>query len=240
MAENEDLAAALGSDEEVSADVARVEAEVHDEIDGIMAEIEKIKATMVASPSDLKGAGVEETGAEPVAEAEMADTARVDAEVQAEAEPVTAEVDFGQGNTDAPIEDTLGSMAVEEVSGGLLSGDAETMAAPPPVVHAKEPEPQVATPFVPKIVRAEVSAASAEPSSPPVVQKVNGPAQMGGSPAQSGMLSMTLTGSMKLALKYEMDGQEVTIGFDSQFLHLSLADGSEFKIPVARERRKAA
>jgi len=226
MAENENPAAGASSEEGISADVARVEAEVHDEIDDIMAEIEKIKSNMA-----------------PVAPMAQETASAVDAP-SAEAEPLTAEVDFGQGNTDAPIEETLGSMEVEEVSGGLLVEGAEPTVEPEVQTTAAESEPEPAlapepqmkpaavTPFVPKLVKEE---------GPPPVQKVTVPSQMGGDvPANVGMLSMTLTGSMKLALKYEMDGQEVTIGFDSQFLHLSLADGSEFKIPVVRERRKAA
>jgi hypothetical protein len=51
---------------------------------------------------------------------------------------------------------------------------------------------------------------------------------------------MTLTGSMRLALKYEQAGQEVSVRFDSEFLMVSLADGTEFKIPVGRTSKRAA
>jgi len=45
---------------------------------------------------------------------------------------------------------------------------------------------------------------------------------------------------MRLALKYEQEGQEVSIRFEDEFLKISMADGTEFKIPVGRARRNAA
>jgi hypothetical protein len=62
--------------------------------------------------------------------------------------------------------------------------------------------------------------------------------------AQAGSLKMTLSGSMTLKLSYEYEGQEVSIGFADQYLQISLADGTEFKIPVgsrtAQARKKVA
>jgi hypothetical protein len=49
-------------------------------------------------------------------------------------------------------------------------------------------------------------------------------------------LTMSLTGSMTLKLKYEFAGQEVTVGFTDEFLKIELADGTEFKIPVGRQK----
>jgi len=49
-------------------------------------------------------------------------------------------------------------------------------------------------------------------------------------------LTMSLTGSMTLRLKYEFAGQEVTVGFSDEFLKIELADGTEFKIPVGRQK----
>lgn len=55
-------------------------------------------------------------------------------------------------------------------------------------------------------------------------------------------LTMSLTGSMTLRLKYEFAGQEVTVGFTDEYLKVELADGTEFKIPVGRQKalRRAA
>jgi hypothetical protein len=60
-----------------------------------------------------------------------------------------------------------------------------------------------------------------------------------------GSLSLTLSGSMTLRLKYEYNGQDVTIRFVDHCLRVELSDGTEFKIPVARAatagtRRRAA
>lgn len=57
-----------------------------------------------------------------------------------------------------------------------------------------------------------------------------------------GSLTMTLKGNVTLKLQYEFEGQEVTVGFEGGFLKVVLADGTEFKVPVARARsaRKAA
>lgn len=52
--------------------------------------------------------------------------------------------------------------------------------------------------------------------------------------AGEGCLTMTLQGNMTLKLNYECDGQEVTVGFSDGCLQVQLADGTEFKIPVAR------
>jgi hypothetical protein len=49
-------------------------------------------------------------------------------------------------------------------------------------------------------------------------------------------LTMSLTGSMTLRLKYEFAGQEVIVGFTDEFLKVELADGTEFKIPVGRQK----
>lgn len=55
-----------------------------------------------------------------------------------------------------------------------------------------------------------------------------------GEESPEGSLSLTLSGSMTLRLKYEYNGQDVTIRFVDQCLRVELSDGTEFKIPVAR------
>jgi hypothetical protein len=58
--------------------------------------------------------------------------------------------------------------------------------------------------------------------------------------SQDGCLSMTLSGQMTLKLKYEFEGQEVTIGFSDGALKVELSDGTEFKIPVSRRDHSRA
>ncbi len=55
-------------------------------------------------------------------------------------------------------------------------------------------------------------------------------------PESAPSLTMSLTGSMTLRLKYEFAGQEVTVGFTDEYLKVELADGTEFKIPVGRQK----
>lgn len=61
-------------------------------------------------------------------------------------------------------------------------------------------------------------------------------------PQNEGCLSMTLTGNMNLKLRYEFEGQEVSVGFKDHYLIVTLSDGTEFKIPVkkAQKHLKAA
>ena len=44
---------------------------------------------------------------------------------------------------------------------------------------------------------------------------------------------------MTLKLKYECDGQEVSVGFSDNALMVQLADGTEFKIPAGPNSRTA-
>ena len=54
---------------------------------------------------------------------------------------------------------------------------------------------------------------------------------------EEGALTMQLTGEMNLKLKYEFDGQEVTIGFVDHQLRVTLSDGTEFRVPLNRASR---
>jgi hypothetical protein len=50
-----------------------------------------------------------------------------------------------------------------------------------------------------------------------------------------GVVTMTLSGDMTLKLRYEFEGQEVSVGFEDHCLKVQLTDGTEFKIPVSRK-----
>jgi hypothetical protein len=52
--------------------------------------------------------------------------------------------------------------------------------------------------------------------------------------SKDGCLTLTLTGNMTLKLKYEFEGQEVTVSFADQALRVQMTDGTEFKVPVSR------
>jgi hypothetical protein len=51
---------------------------------------------------------------------------------------------------------------------------------------------------------------------------------------EDGSLTLTLKGNMTLKLKYEFEGQEVTVSFADQSLRVQMSDGTEFKVPVSR------
>ena len=69
-------------------------------------------------------------------------------------------------------------------------------------------------------------------SEPKEIKKMSQPASKR-SP-EEGCLTLSLQGSMTLKLKYDFQGQEVTLSFDEQCLRVELSDGTEFKIPVVR------
>ena len=253
--------------ENTSVDVAQVEAETHDEIDDIMAEIEKIKAGI-------------STGEPPAAETQVLEAGPVAEAPAAEA----TEVDFGAANTEAPMEEMLAAAGIEEAAnGGALSEPVvaeespvaeeaggqtpDEIVAESPVIEEHEvadmaaaaaasETPAAAPAFVPKLVVAEVPMAPVQTVAPSPVAQPRGeastlqsvvtpmptPAPVAQLPRAQGegSLSMTLAGSMRLALKYEQNGQEVSIRFEDEFLRIALADGTEFKVPVGRARRSAA
>ncbi len=69
-----------------------------------------------------------------------------------------------------------------------------------------------------------------------------GKAEQGSTQGDEGCLTMTLSGQMRLKLRYEFAGQDITVGFNDGALHVELSDGTEFKIPVHRgaSRKQAA
>jgi hypothetical protein len=52
-----------------------------------------------------------------------------------------------------------------------------------------------------------------------------------------GTMTLNVSGSMALKLKYDFDGNEVTVDLSGEFLRVILADGTEFKIPVSKKSR---
>ena len=57
--------------------------------------------------------------------------------------------------------------------------------------------------------------------------------------SEDGSLTLSLKGRMTLKLKYECDGQEIVVGFSDGCLKVQLADGTEFKVPVSRQKKTA-
>jgi hypothetical protein len=68
-------------------------------------------------------------------------------------------------------------------------------------------------------------------AAPQVQTSARGASKSSGS-SDDGCLSMTLKGKMSLNLKYENEGQEVALSFESDALLVSLKDGTEIKVPL--------
>ncbi len=145
------------------------------------------------------------------------------------AEPPVEGHEFqGGGSGEASLEDTLGSMKEEEPASGKSILDVAPAEPTPAPVVAAEAEPAAAVETVAqqsleKEVEAEVSREIEENTSA----------------AEDGSLTLKLTGKMKLKLNYEYSGNEVSVHFDEDFLHVEMADGTEFKIPVHKKSQSS-
>lgn len=213
-----------------------------DEIDQIMSEIQDLQSSMAEAPK--AGAPAPAKAPPPakaapaakVAPAAKAAPAKAPVKLQAvptpppAPDPMVAETDSGipdvdmsdliaepgTGSGDSSLEDTMSAMKPEDTGKTLLD------------------EPAADEPAAEEIVAEEVAAAEEEVAAEEVEQEIAMAKPKTAGTPNDGSLSMTLTGSMTLNIKYEFDGQEVSIGFDDGFLQIQLADGTEFKVPVAR------
>lgn len=213
-----------------------------DEIDKIMSEIESLQKEMStldvqqqtvasaptpaptpASVPEPVATPVPAPAATPVAAAAPSPAPNPLAPVAPAAEDALS--DFRGGSEDAGLEATLGELKGGDDVGMLGQMMAETMAETP------QAAPQNATSAISK-VEEEIPQAEKE-----FFMAANESDKKSGS-GEEGSLTMTLKGSMTLKLKYECGDQEVSIGFVDDALHIGLADGTEFKIPVGRAKAK--
>jgi len=158
--------------------------------------------------------------------------------------------DFRGTSDDASMEDTLGSMKDEPTGPSLLdsamtSPDGEVMDSEPGMDTLMATEGETQPEAVESVETPTVPEAADEDEDEKLLQEIvetvhesfgeeeeSMSTKNTGMNAGDGCLSMTVTGNMTLKLKYDFNGQEVTIGFDDQALKVQLADGTEFKIPV--------
>jgi hypothetical protein len=196
--------------------VSKVQAETADEIDEIMSEIQSLQQTMAEVPK-AKAATVPKLKAVPDVAPDP-----VEPEVETGAE------EFRGSGDDASMEETLGAMKGEPHEGGLLSEATETDENVQEQEEVAEAEAPAAEAEAEEVVAEQVEEEEGEEIMAKNYE------QGGGGGNSEGNLTMTLSGSMTMRLKYECDGQEVTVGFANGALKVQLADGTEFKIPVAR------
>jgi hypothetical protein len=195
---------------------AQLEAETQDEIAKIMSEIDTLQSSMAEAPAAAQPVPTEAHD-EPLA-----------VEAVAEADPGITMQDFRGGSDEPSMEETLGSEIEEPAAGGLLAeATVPATEASAPVEAPAPVEGEARVPVAAK--QEEATVTEFKPKAVPVAE----PEPRGES--QSGTLTLSLTGSMNLRLRYECEGQEVTIGFVDGALRVELADGTEFKVPVRRK-----
>ncbi len=170
-------------------------------------EIDKIMSEIEELQKDLAPSEVSATGV--TAEAE--ENILTEMQRLAPSDPAIT-TDLSTDGPAASLEDTLGDLKSERVDGGILDdmGQESDFEA---TVAAE-------TATLAKVVKVE------EKMAPNFQNEKEG--------GSDGTLSLTLTGNMTLKLKYDFEGQEVTISFGDQALRVQMTDGTEFKIPVIR------
>jgi hypothetical protein len=185
--------------------LAQVEAESQSEIADILGEIETLQKEM-ADQAQTQLSVSKPADAAPALRAVPTPAPEAEPAAVAPVASVEGVEDFHGAADEPSLEETLGAMKGEEGNGqGLL--DATLSDSPDDTA----PEAVIGESFQEAVEREEKAMES-----------------------QEGSLTMTLTGNMTLKLRYEFEGQEVTIGFSDGALRVELSDGTEFKVPVAR------
>ena len=237
----------------VAAVAQKTEVESQDEIDEIMNEIQNLQQGVNAAVNTKPEEKPKLRAVPPVAEQPT------------EPALLTTVEEFRGSGDDASLEETLGAMKGETSGQGLLDQEdaaveaaataAESAAAENDVQEAEaemqEEEAQVqeeeqtveeveeALEELPEEEVIEEQEEQEEEAPESIMDRIG--EKITSAQTSDGTLSMTLSGTMTLKLKYEYEGQEVTIGFADNALKVYLSDGTEFKIPIGRKiTRKAA
>lgn len=241
-----------------AAPVAPVSNDAQDEIDQIMSEIEQLqqeidsgtgaasqapKLTVVSAVDDPQAAADA-----VVAEAAAAMEARSTLEGVTEGSPETLDEhedalsEFRAAGGDEASLDDLSDLKDDGQGGSGLLDQVETEAGAASPESAEqdgfdEQEMEHIASFGPVVEQNFGTGATARQETE-MENRKTGPMGRGAGQSSAstneGSLTMNLTGNMSLKLRYEFEGQEVTIGFVDQFLQVILADGTEFKVPVGQ------
>lgn len=208
------------------------------EIDKILNEVEELRKELTAETTDDVMAEFREQPVvgKPSVESELLEATLVNAadaanDMEATLASLKPDASAIQALFDEPSEPTLDSKPVTTA--------AAPVATPTPTVTPTKPELKVVenvSAGAHTVTAAPVVTATPIQVSPTSnVTSLPTPASASTS-AVPGEMTMSLTGAMTLKLKYEFEGQEVTIAFADGTLKVSLADGSEFKIPLAQRK----
>ncbi len=201
------------------------------EIDSLLSEIRELEQTL-ETPAD-SGAESEETPRIVEASDEFLEEFKESAETVGVADDSPPESD---------MEATLASLRPEEPIGGALAEVLPPEAVPVAATGSSTALGEDASSEdlfserneieKPATLRAVAPAPSAR--APEGEQRETHAAL----PEDEGSLRMSLRGRMSLELCYESFDQRVTLSFGESFLTVSLQDGTEFKIPVAKKGSK--
>jgi hypothetical protein len=129
--------------------------------------------------------------------------------------------DFRGAANDASMEETLGALPEEESEEEVAHQNSQFTVSPASVSSSSPQAMPASDPYLAKVV-------------PMVPVSPSSPSSQSEPTSAEGSLTMTLTGSMKLKLQYDYEGQTITVGFIDGALKVELADGTEFKVPVNR------
>jgi hypothetical protein len=206
----------------------RIEAETADEIDQILGEVERLRQELNGEGDAIPPA--KQSAAAPAAvTASAVETPRA-AVLAAVPQPEATELDDDDllsdfrsvAGSEAPaLEDTLAELPESSLgANSTFFGEAEE--------DAKFEESEDDIPRIGTKVNSSVEDLMAMTPSMDTVRDFTET----GASSQPASISITLSGTMTLKLKYEYQGQEITVGFSDHFLKIALADGTEFKLPV--------
>jgi hypothetical protein len=239
--------------------IEQAQAEAMQEIESLIQEIEGIKDSLQegegAAPDAVEAAPTLSETPEVSSESELSPEALLEGVDQAlqEAEAPTPEAEpsavvgmdeFKGGSEEPSLEDSVGSIEPEPpAEGGLLADPVVETPAVKPRQTPKGPKSEKPRAVEPNGAEARGSSKK-RPSGAParigdVARKMDQKMEKrmrasSGGESPEGLLKMTMSGSLRLALVYEAEGRAVTVSFDDGFLRVELTDGSEFRIPLSR------
>jgi hypothetical protein len=201
-----------------------------DELEKIMSEIEELQHEMEVTPTPKA-----EPAVFPVLEATQSGSLTgeiTEMLTEASEEDILKEIQASAQIDDSDMEATLSQLKGDDSVTGLLDSAVDSVLDRPSatmITTTAEAEFE-------KDAEIETAVAAAEETSfeggLDEAEEMSMTNNSGGN--SDGSLTMTLTGNMTLKLKYEFEGQEVTVSFADQALSVKMTDGTEFKVPVAR------
>ena len=192
---------------------AQADTEMQDEIDRIMSDIKELTNRIDEVPAQKPKKTQRKMKLVEPAE-QSADPAETPDDEINPSESTGLEEFRARGTDEAPLEETLGGLLTDEPAGPSLLDEVSA--------ESEQVEADIEAQL--NVNQIEEDLAQIEK------EETMANEDYGTSGAQN--LTMNLNGNMTLKLKYDFEGQEVTISFSAGALIVRLSDGTEFKVPV--------